>query len=64
MTIGWHGVVASLAVLPYLLIISPYLIITDQDCERANGGWKRFIWLNFFAGALISLVVINYFQSQ
>jgi 4-hydroxybenzoate polyprenyltransferase len=64
MTIGWHGVVASLAVVPYLLIISPYLNITDQDCERANGGWKRFIWLNFAAGALISLVVINYFQAN
>ena len=64
MTIGWHGVVASLAVLPYLLIISPYLNITDADCERANGGWKRFIWLNFAAGALISLVVINYFQAN
>ena len=63
MTIGWHGVVASLAVLPYLVIISPYLNITDADCERANGGWKRFIWLNFAAGALISLVVINYFQA-
>jgi 4-hydroxybenzoate polyprenyltransferase len=64
MTIGWHGVVASIAVVPYLLIISPYLNITDADCERANGGWKRFIWLNFAAGALICLVVINYFQSQ
>jgi 4-hydroxybenzoate polyprenyltransferase len=64
MTIGWHGVAASLAVVPYLLIISPYLNITDEDCERANGGWKRFIWLNFFAGALISLVVINYFQAN
>jgi 4-hydroxybenzoate polyprenyltransferase len=64
MTIGWHGVVASLAVVPYLLIISPYLNITDQDCERANGGWKRFIWLNFAAGALISLLVINYFQAN
>jgi 4-hydroxybenzoate polyprenyltransferase len=64
MTIGWHGVVASLAVVPYLVIISPYLNITDADCERANGGWKRFIWLNFAAGALISLVVINYFQAN
>jgi 4-hydroxybenzoate polyprenyltransferase len=63
-TIGWHGVVASLAVVPYLLIISPYLNITDADCERANGGWKKFIWLNFAAGALISLVVINYFQAN
>jgi 4-hydroxybenzoate polyprenyltransferase len=64
MTIGWHGVVASLAVVPYLAIISPYLNITDADCERANGGWKKFIWLNFAAGALISLVVINYFQAN
>jgi 4-hydroxybenzoate polyprenyltransferase len=64
MTIGWHGVVASLAVVPYLVIISPYLNITDEDCERANGGWKRFIWLNFAAGAQISLVVINYFQAN
>ena len=64
MTIGWHGVVASLAVVPYLVIISPYLNITDSDCERANGGWKKFIWLNFAAGALISLVVINYFQAN
>jgi hypothetical protein len=63
MTIGWHGVVASLAVVPYLLIISPYLNITDADCERANDGWKRFIWLNFFAGALISLLVINAFRN-
>ena len=64
MTIGWHGVVASLAVVPYLVIISPYLNITDEDCERANGGWKRFIWLNFAAGALISVVIINYFQAN
>jgi 4-hydroxybenzoate polyprenyltransferase len=64
MTIGWHGVVASLAALPYLLIISPYLNITDEDCERANGGWKRFIWLNFFAGALMSLVILNFLQGN
>ena len=64
MSIGWHGVVASLAVVPYLVIISPYLNITDANCEKANGGWKKFIWLNFAAGALISLVVINYFQAN
>jgi 4-hydroxybenzoate polyprenyltransferase len=64
MSIGWHGVVASLAVVPYLVIISPYLNITDEDCERANSGWKKFIWLNFAAGALISLVVLNYFQAN
>jgi 4-hydroxybenzoate polyprenyltransferase len=64
MTIGWHGVVASIAVVPYLVIVSPYWNITDGECELANRGWRKFIWLNFFAGALISLVVINYFQAN
>jgi len=64
MTIGWHGVVASIAVVPYLVIVSPYWNITDSDCELANRGWRKFIWLNFFAGAQISLVVINYFQAN
>jgi 4-hydroxybenzoate polyprenyltransferase len=64
MTIGWHGIVASIAVVPYLVIVSPYWSITDGDCEMANRGWRKFIWLNFFAGALICLVVINYFQAN
>ena len=63
MNAGPHGMVAALAAIPYLLIISPYLNITDADCERANRGWKKFIWLNFAGGALISLLLINYIQA-
>jgi 4-hydroxybenzoate polyprenyltransferase len=64
MNAGPHGMVAALAAIPYMVIISPYLNITDQDCERANRGWKKFIWLNFAGGALISLLLINYFQAS
>jgi 4-hydroxybenzoate polyprenyltransferase len=60
---GPHGMVAALAAIPYMVIISPYLNITDEDCERANRGWKKFIWLNFAGGALISLLLINYIQA-
>ena len=63
MNAGPHGMVAALAAIPYLVIISPYLNITDADCERANRGWKKFIWLNFAGGALISLLLINYIQA-
>jgi 4-hydroxybenzoate polyprenyltransferase len=63
MNAGPHGMVAALAAIPYLVIISPYLNITDDDCERANRGWKKFIWLNFAGGALISLLLINYIQA-
>jgi 4-hydroxybenzoate polyprenyltransferase len=63
MNVGPHGMVAALAAIPYLVIISPYLSITDEDCERANRGWRKFIWLNFAGGALISILLINYVQA-
>ena len=64
MNAGPHGMVAALAAIPYLVIIAPYLNITDEDCERANRGWRKFIWLNFAGGALISLLLINYIQAN
>jgi len=64
MNAGPHGMVAALAAIPYLVIISPYLSITDEDCERANRGWKKFIWLNFAGGALISILLINFIQAN
>lgn len=48
----------AFAALPYLLIIAPYLNISDEDCERANRGWKHFIKLNYLAGAIVTLIVI------
>jgi 4-hydroxybenzoate polyprenyltransferase len=55
----WPGPIAAIAAVPYLLILTPYLNITDEDCERANKGWRRFIWLNFFAGFVVSLILIS-----
>jgi 4-hydroxybenzoate polyprenyltransferase len=55
----WPGPLAAVAAVPYLLILTPYLNITDADCERANKGWRRFIWLNFFAGFVVSLILIS-----
>jgi 4-hydroxybenzoate polyprenyltransferase len=55
----WPGPIAAIAAVPYLMILTPYLNITDKDCERANKGWRRFIWLNFFAGFVVSLILIS-----
>lgn len=49
---------ASLAAIPYLVILLPFWNITDATCARANAGWKKFIWLNFIAGAVVTLLVI------
>jgi len=59
MNTTWPGPLAAISALPYLLILSPYLNITDADCEKANKGWRRFIWLNFFAGFVVSILLIS-----
>ena len=50
---------AALAVIPYLFVVGREWDIDDQNCERANRGWRRFIWLNFFAGAVVSSLIIG-----
>lgn len=56
--LGWPNNIVAVAVLPYVGILLPHLRITDETCETANKGWKRFIWLNFFAGFLVTMVLI------
>jgi len=55
---GGLSAIVALAAVPYLVIVAPFWNITDETCEQANRGWKRFIWLNFFAGFVVSLVLI------
>jgi len=54
----WPMPIAAVAVVPYLAITWPYLNLSDDDCERANAGWRRFIWLNFFAGFVVTMILI------
>jgi 4-hydroxybenzoate polyprenyltransferase len=55
---GWPAAAAAIAAVPYLAILLPFLSITDETCETANQGWRRFIWLNFFAGAIVTQLLI------
>ncbi len=50
---------AALAALPYLFVVGREWQITDDTCEQANRGWRRFIFLNFLAGAIVSAVIIG-----
>lgn len=58
-TLGWPQNLVALAVLPYVAILIPHLNITDESCESANKGWKKFIYLNFAAGVLVNMVLIS-----
>jgi len=50
---------ASFAAIPYLIVVGSQLGITDETCEQANRGWKRFLFLNFLAGAWIMALLIG-----
>ncbi|WP_110240043.1 prenyltransferase [Nocardioides gilvus] len=55
---GWPAMLSAALVLPYVANVAPYLGITDDDCERANAGWRRFLWLNFLTGFLVTQLII------
>ncbi|QCC78743.1 prenyltransferase [Nocardioides daphniae] len=49
---------AAALVVPYVANVAPYLAITDEECEQANAGWRRFLWLNFVTGFLVTQLMI------
>ena len=55
---GWPGALAAVVPLGYAVSVAPFRDITDEDCERANAGWRRFLVLNLVAGFLITQLVI------
>ncbi|WP_104088307.1 prenyltransferase [Arthrobacter sp. GMC3] len=49
---------AALLAVPYLINVAPYLRVTDAASATANAAWKRFLWLNYLTGFLVTLTLI------
>ncbi|WP_261623850.1 prenyltransferase [Nesterenkonia marinintestina] len=58
LTLPWPGQVAALAVTPYLVLSVPWWSVTDETAHRVNAAWRRFILVNYFAGFLVTMVLI------
>ncbi|WP_210479951.1 prenyltransferase [Naasia sp. SYSU D00948] len=56
----WPGPLAAVLALPYALNVVPFLRVTDVNAERANAGWRRFLWLNYAVGFPVTLLLIWY----
>jgi 4-hydroxybenzoate polyprenyltransferase len=54
----WPGPFASLIALPYIVTAWPWRSISDERAEAANAGWKRFLWLNYVSGFIVTLLLI------
>ncbi|WP_071894078.1 prenyltransferase [Neomicrococcus aestuarii] len=54
----WPGPLAAVLALPYLINCAPYLRVTDETAATTNAAWRRFIWLNYASGFLVTLLLI------
>ena len=55
---GGLAYLVALAGVIYIANVSPYLKITDKTSAKANRGWRRFIWLNYIVGAVVTMCII------
>ncbi|MGQ7787862.1 prenyltransferase [Nesterenkonia sp. K-15-9-6] len=56
---GWPGALAGLLVLPYIALALPYRSIGDAEAAQAHRGWRRFLRLNYAAGAALTILLIQ-----
>ncbi|WP_029287011.1 prenyltransferase [Cellulomonas sp. HZM] len=55
---GWPGRLAAVVPIVYLWSVAPFRDLSDDECELANRGWRRFLWLNLVMGFLVTQLLI------
>ena len=57
---GFPGALAAVLVVPYAINAGPWWNVDDESAPTANRGWRRFLWLNFATGFLVTMLLIAY----
>ena len=57
---GLQALPVAIVGLIYVANCLPYLYVSDEDSGAANKGWRRFIWLNLAAGAVVTMTLLFY----
>lgn len=55
---SWPGPLGALLALPYIVNAAPWWNVTDETSATTNRAWRRFIFLNYFAGFLATMILI------
>jgi 4-hydroxybenzoate polyprenyltransferase len=55
---GRELALAALLTVPYVLNALPWWGVDDENAASANRGWRRFLWLNFVTGFLVTMLLI------
>jgi len=55
---GFPALLVGIAGLVYVWNVYPFVSLTDKKSGEANFGWRRFIWLNYIVGFVLTIVLI------
>lgn len=61
---GWPTALCCLVGLLYATNIAKYLNVSDAESPQTNTAWRRFIYLNLFAGFCVTILLITQFYSK
>jgi len=54
----WPASLGALVALPYIVLAAPFWRVTDAGSAAANRGWRRFLWVNYACGFLVTMICI------
>lgn len=55
---GLQYIAITIVALAYCVNIIQYIRTTDKTSQETNKAWKRFIWLNYGSGAVVTMVIL------
>ena len=61
LTYGLPAALYAIVAILYMLNIYRYRSVSDEESHISNTAWKRFIYLNLFAGFMVTLLLIDIF---
>lgn len=62
MLVPWPGNLAAVIVLPYIINCAPFANVSDDAAATTNPAWRRFIWLNYLAGFVVTQIMIVFWR--
>jgi 4-hydroxybenzoate polyprenyltransferase len=54
----WPGPLAAVLAVPYIAAAAPFWSVSDERSGEANRGWRRFLWINYACGFLVTMLLI------
>lgn len=62
--LGIYGIVVGIAGLGYVANILPAVLYPKSTHEHARRAWKRFLWINYIVGAVVTISLLLAYLNQ